>query len=109
MGKTETSHGEVNRAAIAANRRFFTALWSATTIVSPDRFNTWPLLSRLAERADARLEIAPGLRPRPPLRGPWFVDLSREALVPLAERGGTPAQGEITALPFRDGSFDLVC
>jgi SAM-dependent methyltransferase len=109
MGRTESSHGEVSRAAVAANRRFFAALWSATTIVAPDRFNTWPLLSRLAERADARLEIAPGLRPRLPLPGTWFVDLSREALIPLAERGGTPAQGEITALPFRDGSFDLVC
>jgi SAM-dependent methyltransferase len=109
MDKTESSHGDVNRAAIAANRRFFAALWSATTIVSPDRFNTWPLLSHFAGQAGARLEIAPGLRPRLPLPGTWFVDLSREALAPLAERGGSPVQGEIIALPFRDGTFDLVC
>src|SRR5262245_7277864 len=109
MGTTHSSHGEPSRTAVAANQRFFAALWSATTIVSPDRFNTWPLLSRLAEHADARLEIAPGLRPRLPLPGTCFVDLSREALGPLARRGATPMQGEITALPFRDATFDLVC
>src|SRR5262245_2511996 len=109
MGTTHSSHGEPSRTAVAANQRFFAALWSATTIVAPDRFNTWPLLSHLAEQADARLEIAPGLRPRLPLHGTLFVDLSREALVPLAERGGVPVQGEITALPFREGTFDLVC
>jgi len=102
-------HRDNGRAAAAANRRFYSALWSATTIVPPERFNTWPLVSRLTERAAARLEIGPGLRPRLPVAGTCFVDVSREALAPLGDRGGFPTQCDVTALPFRDGSFDLVC
>jgi SAM-dependent methyltransferase len=102
-------HHEAGHSAVAANRRFYTALWAATPMVPPERFNTWPLLSRLAERAATRLEIGPGLRPRLPVAGTCFVDISREALASLSGRGGSPAQCEITALPFRDRSFDLVC
>ena len=42
----------------AANRRFYDALWSASYVVPPQRFNTWPLLTSLAASAPARLEIA---------------------------------------------------
>ena len=54
---------------LAANRRFYDALWSASYVVPPQRFNTWPLLSQLAASAPARLEIGPGLPSAPPHRG----------------------------------------
>src|SRR5262249_12613006 len=95
--------------SVTANQRFFTALWSETTIVPPERFNTWSLLSALAQRATARLELGPGLRPRLPLDGTCFIDISRTALSALGRRGGLSVEGEITSLPFRSGSFDLVC
>src|SRR5262245_29945404 len=108
MGKT--GPGTIAGGGSAAvNRRFFSTLWSETTVVAPERFNTWPLLSGLAARAPARLELGCGLRPRLPVAGTWFVDISHAALPPLAERGGLPALGEVTALPFRSGSFDLAC
>lgn len=94
---------------LAANRRFYDALWSASYVVSPRRFNTWPLLSRLAASAPARLEIGPGLRPRLPIAGTYFVDVSRPALSRLKARGGLATLGEITTLPFPDCTFDLVC
>ena len=100
---------DAERSTVAANRRFYTSLWSATSIVPPERFNTWPLLSELARDAPARLEIGPGLRPRLPVPGTCFVDVSPEALSPLAAGGGVATQGDVTALPFRDGAFDLVC
>ena len=95
--------------AVARNRRFYAAWWSATTIVSPERFNTWPLLSRLAESAGSRLEVGCGLHPRLPVAGTWFVDISREGLSPLRSQGGQAIQAEATALPFDSDSFDLVC
>jgi SAM-dependent methyltransferase len=95
--------------AVAKNRRFYTAVWSATTLVSPDRFNTWPFLSALAASAARRLEVGCGLRPRLPVTGTWFVDLSREGLTVLPGHGGVSVQSEATALPFASGSFDLVC
>ena len=93
----------------AANRDFYDALWSASHVILPQRFNTWPLLSALAASAPARLEIGPGLRPRLPIAGTYFVDVSRPALSRLKARGGLATLGEITALPFPDRSFDLVC
>jgi SAM-dependent methyltransferase len=95
--------------SLASNRRFYDALWSASHVVSPQRFNTWPLLSALAASATARLEIGPGLHPRLPIAGTHFVDVSAPALSRLKARAGLTTQGEITALPFPDQSFELVC
>ena len=97
------------RLAVDANRRFYDTLWSASYVVPPQRFNTWPLLSALTTSSPTRLEIGPGLRPRLPIAGTSFVDISRPALSCLKARGGLAMLGEITALPFPDCSFDLVC
>jgi len=97
------------RSDIASNRRFYNSLWSSSYVVSPHRFNTWPLLSGLAATASARLEIGPGLHPRLPIAGTHFVDISEPALARLRNRAGLTTLGEITALPFPDDSFDQVC
>jgi SAM-dependent methyltransferase len=104
-----TTPRNATRPPVAANRHFYDALWSASRMIAPQRFNTWPLLASLAISARARLEIGPGLRPRLPIAGTYLVDVSRPALVPLQARGGLATVGEITALPFADGRFDLVC
>lgn len=91
------------------NRRFYEALWSDARLIAPERFNTWPLFDALAAAAPRRLEVAPGLRPRLPLAGTCFVDLSQAALHRLRRDGAAVAHAEITALPFPDGHFDLVC
>ena len=94
---------------VATNRRFYDGLWSATSIVSPERFNTWPLLSELAARAVRRLEVGPGLRPRLPIAGTHFLDVSGGALARLRHYGGLPAKSDVIALPYQDATFDLVC
>ena len=97
------------RSARAANRRFYDTLWSAGYLVPPHRFNTWPELSALAATAADRLEVGPGLRPRLPVDGTHFVDVSAPALARLRERGGRATLSDVTALPFPDRAFDLVC
>ena len=104
VSRTSPAHPNV-----AANRRFYDALWSASELVAPQRFNTWPLLSKLGMEAPTRLEIGPGLRPRLSLAGTYFIDLSEPALSALRRRGGLAAFGEINALPFPDSTFDVVC
>ncbi len=91
------------------NRRFYEALWTDARLIGPERFNTWPLVRELAATAARRLEVAPGLRPRLPLEGTCFVDLSYAALRSLHARGANAVHGMIGALPCRDANFDLIC
>lgn len=91
------------------NRRFYDRLWADSHLVEPERFNTWPLVSRLLPAAPRRLEVAPGLRPRLPLAGTCFVDISVPAMAKLRARGAQTATGAIIKLPCADAAFDLVC
>ncbi|MGH8149804.1 MAG: class I SAM-dependent methyltransferase [Steroidobacteraceae bacterium] len=93
----------------ATNRQFYDALWSAAHLIAPERLNTWPLVRSLLPQRGRRLEVAPGLRPRLPIEGTEFVDLSGPAVAKLAGRGARAVQSEISALPFASGAFDLVC
>ncbi len=99
----------MNPSTLAArNSDFYDAFWSKTYLTRPERFNTWPVISALLPAAPQRLEIGPGLRPRLPVAGTYFVDISPPVIKQLAARGGIVRSGEITALPFGEGSFDLV-
>jgi len=91
------------------NRRFYDAFWAGARLVEPQRFNTWPLVGSLLPDSGRRLEVAPGLRPRLPIAGTTFVDISAPALVKLSGRGAHTVLGEVCSLPFTDGTFDLVC
>lgn len=93
----------------AINRAFYDDLWRGVKLQPPRKFNTWPLLSRLAASAANRLEIGPGMRPRLPIGGTLFIDLSTAAVAALRRLGGRAKTGEITALPYGDAAFDLVC
>jgi len=90
------------------NRRFYDQLWSDATLVAPERFNTWALVQSLST-SGRRLEVGPGLRPRLPILGTQFVDISTPALAKLRELGAQVVLSRVTSLPFPDATFDLVC
>ena len=92
-----------------ANRQFYDALWAKAHLQRPDRFNTWPLVSELLPSARMRLEIGPGMRPRLPIAGTHFIDISAPVVERLNARGGMAQEGAIGLLPFGDREFDLVC
>jgi SAM-dependent methyltransferase len=91
------------------NRTFYEALWSKAYLERPSAFNTWPLVSEFLPLAPARLELGPGLRPRLPIAGTHFIDMSMSAIQRLNERGGIAVAGELGLLPFGDREFDLIC
>lgn len=107
----QTRRGQTRneRELLDQNRRFYDLLWSGASLVEPQRFNTWPLMRSLLPESGRRLEVAPGLRPRLPIEDTLFVDISAPALVKLRERGAQVALSQVTALPFADAVFDLVC
>jgi len=92
----------------ASNSAFYEQLWSGAGLVRPDRYNTWPLISRLTAQAPARLEIGPGMRPRLPIAGTHFLDMSQAAVCKLGAAGGLASAGRITQLPYPDARFDLI-
>ncbi len=94
---------------LAENRRFYDGLWAEARLIGPERFNTWALVAALASGPGARLEVGPGLRPRLPIQGTVFADISLFALSPLHAAGGRAAAALVTALPFADAAFTLVC
>ena len=107
---TKNSRAEMQgRDAASANLSFYQALWSQTRLASPERFNTWPLIAGLLPRSPMRLEVGPGLRPRLPLAGTHFIDIAAPVIGQLNAQGALARLGEITALPYEDGTFDLVC
>jgi len=94
---------------LEANREFYDSLWTDARLVGPESFNTWPLVCSLVSNSVRRLEVAPGLRPRLPLEGTHFMDLSVPAVSKLRAHGATALLGLVSSLPFRDGIFDLIC
>lgn len=94
---------------LEVNRRFYDPLWADAQLVEPERFNTWPLVSSLVSPSRRRLEIAPGLRPRLPIDGTHFVDISVPAIQKLRARGASAVLGLVSNLPFPNHAFDPVC
>jgi SAM-dependent methyltransferase len=105
----ELANADPARELLEKNRRFYELLWSDAFLIEPQRFNTWTLVQSLLPGCGRRLEVAPGLRPRLPIPGTQFVDISSAALGKLRSRGADVVLGEVTALPFADATFDLVC
>jgi SAM-dependent methyltransferase len=97
------------RELLEKNRSYYDMLWSGARLVEARKFNTWPLVQSLLPTAERRLEVAPGLRPRLPIEGTQFVDISAPAIAKLRGRGAQVVIGQVTRLPFGDSSFDLVC
>src|SRR5262245_2517997 len=83
---------------LEANRHYYDSLWSGARLVEPQRFNTWPLVQSLLPQCAARLEIAPGLRPRLPLEATQFVDMSGPAIAKLRARGASATVALVSAL-----------
>ena len=107
--QAQSSQALSERELLEKNRVYYDMLWSGARLVEPQRFNTWPLVQSLLPAAASRLEVAPGLRPRLPIEGTQFLDISAPAIAKLRARGAQVAVGQVTRLPFADGSFDLVC
>jgi SAM-dependent methyltransferase len=105
----QAAHVRDDTELAAVNRGFYDTLWADARLIEPRRFNTWPLVAELAAHASTRLEVAPGLRPRLPLEGTQFLDISAAAMARFRARGAAAAIGLINAMPFADAAFGLIC
>ncbi|NIN69693.1 MAG: methyltransferase domain-containing protein, partial [Anaerolineae bacterium] len=69
----------------------------------------WPTIGTYIAGKTHFLEIGAGNRPRIPIAGSYFVDLSAKAMEALRQLDGRCAVGGAEALPFPDEHFDLIC
>lgn len=90
-------------------RRYYDALWARSKVVEPSSWAMWYTIKLYTSRKTHFLEIGAGNRPRLPIAGSYFVDLSPRAMETLRQRDGRCLAGSAEALPFPDESFDLIC
>ncbi|HJX38764.1 MAG TPA: class I SAM-dependent methyltransferase [Anaerolineae bacterium] len=92
-----------------AQEQYYDALWSKTRVVEPSAWALWKTISGYVAGKSRILEIGAGNRPRVPISGSYFVDLSASAMQALRGRNGHCAAASGEALPFADEAFDLIC
>jgi SAM-dependent methyltransferase len=88
---------------------YYNALWSRTKVVDPSAWALWETICGYTLGKTRLLEIGAGNRPRIPIAGSYFLDLSPRAMGALSRRDAHCAAGSAAALPFPNESFDLVC
>jgi SAM-dependent methyltransferase len=91
------------------HRLYYDALWSRSRVVEPSMWALWDTVSAYVAERTHFLEIGAGTRPRIPIGGSYFVDLSPKALEALRRREGRCTAGTAEALPFPEEIFDLIC
>lgn len=93
---------------IEINKSFYNKLWSITNVWDPKRWGHWQIIKDIP--ATNILEIGPGIRPKVPISGTYFVDISSESLLKLKRLGGIVHQSDLQVkLPFTNDFFDLIC
>jgi SAM-dependent methyltransferase len=90
-------------------KQYYDMLWSGSKVVEPSVWAMWDIISTYVAGKTHFLEIGAGNRPRIPIAGSYFVDLSARAMEALREREGKCTVGCADALPFADERFDLIC
>lgn len=88
---------------------YYNALWSRSKVVDPSAWALWKTINAYIEGKSHFLEIGAGNRPRIPVSGSYFVDLSPRAMEALREQDGLCSAGSAEDLPFPDEAFDLIC
>jgi SAM-dependent methyltransferase len=78
-------------------------------VVEPSAWALWDTISTYTEDKSQFLEIGAGNRPRIPVSGSCFLDLSPKAMEALSARNAFCTAGSAENLPFPDECFDLVC
>jgi len=81
-------------------------MWKNSDVQNPAIWPMWEVAKNF--NSGKNLEIGPGNRPRIPISGAYFLDISSNAIKNLKNAGGIAVVGDITNIPFEDNFFDTV-
>jgi len=91
------------------NKKLYSRLWRTNKLKSHTFWASWKKYKELIPKKNPKLlDIGCGIRPRVPVKGSYFLDLSKSALKIIEEHGGICTCGDVTSLPYEDQFFDLV-
>ncbi|MBI2580639.1 class I SAM-dependent methyltransferase [Candidatus Woesearchaeota archaeon] len=88
------------------NQGYYDAVWSCSGLMRHDAWPIWRLLRLAARQGRRMLELGPGMRPRIPVKGSWFIEISNPARAALEMHGGIVVGPEES---LQEGFFDVVC
>lgn len=88
------------------NNDYYTKLWSHSELMPCHAWPIWSLLKREMAPGRRPLELGPGVRPRIPVKGSWFVEISGPAKRCLEKHGGIVLAPEDK---LEKNFFDVVC
>jgi SAM-dependent methyltransferase len=72
-------------------------------------WSSWKEYEKYIPKRDPRLlDIGCGIRPRIPIEGSYFLDLSEPAIDSINRFGGKGTVGDATRLPYKKNFFDFV-
>lgn len=90
------------------NKRFYNNYWSKGRIFQPENWGHWDIIN--SQKFNKSLEIGPGNKPKTPIKGGTFVDVSVTCLDKIESLGGEVVLSTLQgSLPFKNDEFDLVC
>ena len=92
----------------AFNRTYYNKVWRFSPFFDPQGWGSWKIIQELLGKKN--LELGPGTKPKIPLKGNFFIDISERVVQRLQQRGAYASFSDLSEkLPFPDEHFDLVC
>lgn len=90
------------------NKSWYDTFWKNYKIPKATFWPHWKIIKPLLKRES--LEIGPGTKPKLPVKGNYFIEISHEAVKRLNHLGGKTFELDLeNKLPFPSGKFDLIC
>lgn len=84
----------------------YNQIWNCGDVIKPEAWSVWEIIKDFQKTIN--LEIGPGNYPKIPLRGGYFLDISKAAVKNLKKLGGGAVVGDVIKLPYEKNFFDLI-
>jgi len=84
----------------------YNQIWNCGDVQRPEAWSVWKIIKDF--KGKKNLEIGPGNWPKIPIKGGYFLDISKTCIRNLKKSGAKAIVGDATNLPFKNNFFDLV-
>lgn len=91
-----------------SNKNYYNKIWKNSHIFDPTTWPHWKIIQQYTNCTC--LEIGPGTKPKIPIKGNYFIDISKEVVMKLNSLGGKALQADLLQqFQYKSSTFDLIC